>query len=130
MRSLLRSVERKSKRHKVERTIVWTETPHPNFLISDMNPRKKLTNFGQFDVLNLWARIDQQVCADKKIARMPNYEHSLVYSGLQCDGFHFGSSFARAKWGCEGFSVVTDVLTQIWLGRVCHNAVIGMCNAG
>ena len=42
-----------------------------------------------------------------------------AYGGLQCDGIHFGKG-AGGLHGCAGFSsVVTDVVVQAMLNKVC-----------
>lgn len=47
-----------------------------------------------------------------------DYDVTSAYGGLQCDGIHFGKS-GGGSFGCAGFPVVTDVVVQILLNKLC-----------
>ena len=64
--------------------------------------------------------VDHAVAAEVKMPLIPYYQTTKTYGGLQCDGLHFGKANG-GLYGCTGFPVVTDVVLQTMLNKVCRN---------
>lgn len=110
--------------------LIWGTTVqvHPGLMF--LEPRKSdAFNFTQLAFAKYWAAMDAQVAKEFKVWLAPYYELSVKFSGLQCDGMHFASQMdERAKnWGCLGFQVATDVLTQQILNHFCAGRETRLC---
>lgn len=77
--------------------------------------------FDEWETLNYWKEQDKE--ALRRLNHPSVYESewfdvSVAYTGLSCDGMHFGLAHDRAMFGCGGMHVATDVAIQLWLHRL------------
>ena len=94
-------------------------TPRPHNDVLTLAPIKfDWQGFAQFGTTRLWAEQDRRLAKEFGIHYVPVYEASSAFRGLQCDGLHFGNSWEVVA-GCKGFSVVTDLIINHALGRIC-----------
>mmetsp|Transcript_39713 Transcript_39713/g.83493 ORF Transcript_39713/g.83493 Transcript_39713/m.83493 type:complete len:169 (-) Transcript_39713:3-509(-) len=103
-------------------SFVWASPPALDMIMMNLAPDKPdRQKFDPF-VLDEWHLADLKAISKLNKSGMMFYseqfEVSTAYMGLSCDGMHFGASHDRVFYGCGGMSVVTDVLTQLWLHRV------------
>jgi hypothetical protein len=89
-----------------------------------------LNDFGQIALLDVWYQTELQLFATRNssgipddVVYLPVYDLYDKYSGLMCDGLHTGA-FPIRQWGCDGFLVVTDMLIQVLLNRICLGTVV------
>lgn len=121
-----------------ESILVWGSTPKPNIAIMNLPPPKAdvhwwkapLNDFGQIALLDVWYQTELQLFATRNssgipddVVYLPVYDLYDKYSGLMCDGLHTGA-FPIRQWGCDGFLVVTDMLIQVLLNRICLGTVV------
>jgi hypothetical protein len=126
------------KRGNAGSILVWASTPKPNVAIMNLPPPKAdlfwwkepLSDFGQLGLLDVWYQTELQLFANRQYSGIPDDVLFLPvndlydkYSGLMCDGIHTGA-FPIQEWGCRGFLVVTDMLIQVLLNRICAGTVI------
>lgn len=102
--------------------LVLADTVQPvTSLMYSLPPKKwgDSAKFGQMGLPAVFAEQDKKVARELNVPVVPYYKASLVYRGLQCDGMHF-SKHTGGQFGCFGFSVVTDLVVQTFLGLVCN----------
>lgn len=102
--------------------IVWASPPAMDMVTMSLAPRKPDMYRFHPDVADFWRREDKDVISNftdyADVVYSEQFEVSDAYMGLTCDGLHFGTSYDRAMYGCGGMSVVTDVMTQLWMHRL------------
>lgn len=115
--------------------LVWLSPPKLLLSIMDLPPKKPdMHTFGQFEYLHLWNDIEQEIIRNlrttlPRLYHIPLFDTYQLYAGLQCDGMHFGTSYDRMTWGCDGFPIVNDLTTQVLLNTLCGtgDAKHGIC---
>lgn len=101
---------------------VLASTPIPDVSIMARHPAKvDFGNFAQLGVLSSWPLLERQVALDMGALYLPWAEVTQRFPGLQCDGLHHGHR--ENSRGCRGYTVVTDVVTQLLLDRTCNHAL-------
>jgi hypothetical protein len=100
-------------------TFFLASTPRPHNDVLTLAPIKfDWRSFAQFSTTHLWAEQDRRLAKEYSINYVPYYEASSAFRGLQCDGLHFGNSWEEVA-GCKGFTVVTDLIINHALGKIC-----------
>ena len=115
-----------------ETILVWGLPSAPQLSIMALEPPKpELQDFREgLSQLARFRSIEASVFAQGRRRNdmlLPVDEVYGVYGALLCDGLHFGSSWDRMTWGCLGFSVVSDLITQVLLNHACWGRDIGVC---
>jgi hypothetical protein len=62
--------------------------------------------------------LTQSACA-RVIARWCGALAHLCFTAVHADGMHYGNLSFKG-WGCHGFPIVTDVVTQRLLNDICR----------
>jgi len=96
---------------------VLASTPQTNSHIMTLDPTKGGWEAWGNLALEFMASVDKDVAALHNFTYLPYHEVTSNYGHVQCDGMHFGNLYHR--FGCRGFSVVTDVVTQHLLNDIC-----------
>lgn len=82
-------------------------------------PKPDWKKFTQFSTLEMWDEMDSRVADEMGVKFISYFSVTRKFKGLQCDGMHFGSSYDKMDWNCDGFTVVTDVAMQHALNLLC-----------
>ena len=101
-------------------TPVLASTPIPDVGTMLRSPVKgDWASFMPLGLLRDWNALYKQTAAELGVGYLPWGEITQSFPGLTCDGIHHGNAPDREKWGCAGFSVVTDLALQSLLALVC-----------
>ena len=97
--------------------------PELSLSILDLEPRKyDLHDFFQFGYSKMARHVEATVLRRTEFSHvviLPLHKVYQDFGALTCDGMHFGSSFSRKEYGCDGYPVVNDLLTQVMLSYLC-----------
>jgi len=129
LKTLSSLVSNNTRNHK----FVWASPPALDVIMMELDPPKPDRKSFDSVTSDIWRWMDLDAIStinDSSISYSEQFEVSNAYMGLSCDGMHFGTSYDRALYGCQGMSVVTDVLTQLWLHRVLAPSTtpLSICN--
>lgn len=108
---------------------VFASTPSVDAVLYNMNPsgpftRLGLPHFTDTQIVHAWAVADRKAFGrSRNVTFVDGFEASLHFSGLRCDGIHYSHDGDTVdsdyRWGCDGFSVIDDLLVQNALNQVC-----------